>query len=330
MGPTIGFSNWTSQSLTYRILPPLLLCSTLSNPSPPASQIYFYWLCRDTGAFAWFNDLLASLEQKMAESGKADFLTYRLFLTGWNTSIVSWPRAGMTAKGDTGRPSCAGEAGRACRQKVKEQFLVGSSGGCSSEVRDWRWACGRWPGSSLSLLCPGQQRGAPLRHHDGHGDGAQAQNHLWAAHVEQRVCGGGCSPPQVRAGQGVQGDGARRHPTLPSTGLGSAGFRRGVLIPCRLQGAQKALKSLYLRAARPTLTAPCCMQVGGRRVPVRAGALGKEPAEVLPPALQPGPQEGQILLQQGELLSGSQAGNPSGQGTLPVSPRPPMPEHGQG
>ncbi|NXY39290.1 NOX1 oxidase, partial [Pomatorhinus ruficollis] len=52
-------------------------------------KIYFYWLCRDTGAFAWFNDLLASLEQKMAESGKADFLTYRLFLTGWNNSIVT-------------------------------------------------------------------------------------------------------------------------------------------------------------------------------------------------------------------------------------------------
>ncbi|XP_065585545.1 NADPH oxidase 1 isoform X1 [Cyrtonyx montezumae] len=52
-------------------------------------KIYFYWLCRDTDAFAWFNDLLASLEQKMAESGKADFLTYRLFLTGWNTSIAN-------------------------------------------------------------------------------------------------------------------------------------------------------------------------------------------------------------------------------------------------
>ncbi|NWX89298.1 NOX1 oxidase, partial [Nothoprocta pentlandii] len=52
-------------------------------------KIYFYWLCRDTGAFAWFKDLLASLEQKMAESGKADFLTYRLFLTGWDTSIAN-------------------------------------------------------------------------------------------------------------------------------------------------------------------------------------------------------------------------------------------------
>ncbi|NXB78183.1 NOX1 oxidase, partial [Donacobius atricapilla] len=52
-------------------------------------KIYFYWLCRDTGAFAWFNDLLASLEQKMAKSAKADLLTYRLFLTGWNTSIAN-------------------------------------------------------------------------------------------------------------------------------------------------------------------------------------------------------------------------------------------------
>ncbi|XP_074962824.1 NADPH oxidase 1 isoform X3 [Phalacrocorax aristotelis] len=52
-------------------------------------KIYFYWLCRDTGAFAWFNDVLASLEQKMAESGKADFLTYRLFLTGWDTCIAN-------------------------------------------------------------------------------------------------------------------------------------------------------------------------------------------------------------------------------------------------
>ncbi|TRZ05257.1 hypothetical protein HGM15179_021850, partial [Zosterops borbonicus] len=28
-------------------------------------KIYFYWLCQDTVAFAWFYDLLASLEQKM-------------------------------------------------------------------------------------------------------------------------------------------------------------------------------------------------------------------------------------------------------------------------
>uniref|UniRef100_A0A8C3J6B4 NADPH oxidase 1 n=1 Tax=Calidris pygmaea TaxID=425635 RepID=A0A8C3J6B4_9CHAR len=60
-----------------------------ADPMLKTKKIYFYWLCRDTGAFAWFNDLLASLEQKMAESGKADFLTYRLFLTSWNTSIAN-------------------------------------------------------------------------------------------------------------------------------------------------------------------------------------------------------------------------------------------------
>nr|XP_032628022.1 NADPH oxidase 1 [Chelonoidis abingdonii] len=51
-------------------------------------KIYFYWLCRDTGAFAWFNDLLASLEQEMEKSGKTGFLNYRLFLTGWDNSVA--------------------------------------------------------------------------------------------------------------------------------------------------------------------------------------------------------------------------------------------------
>uniref|UniRef100_A0A8C8A7Q0 NADPH oxidase 1 n=1 Tax=Otus sunia TaxID=257818 RepID=A0A8C8A7Q0_9STRI len=64
-------------------------------------KIYFYWLCRDTGAFAWFNDLLASLEQKMAESGKADFLTYRLFLTGWDTTIANSVALGFDTATDT-------------------------------------------------------------------------------------------------------------------------------------------------------------------------------------------------------------------------------------
>uniref|UniRef100_A0A452U7X9 NADPH oxidase 2 n=1 Tax=Ursus maritimus TaxID=29073 RepID=A0A452U7X9_URSMA len=50
--------------------------------------IYFYWICRETGAFAWFNDLLASLEREMEELGKVDFLNYRLFLTGWDSNIA--------------------------------------------------------------------------------------------------------------------------------------------------------------------------------------------------------------------------------------------------
>ncbi|XP_063288295.1 NADPH oxidase 1 [Pelobates fuscus] len=51
-------------------------------------KIYFYWICRDTGAFAWFADLLRSLEQEMISSGKDGFLNYRLFLTNWDSSIA--------------------------------------------------------------------------------------------------------------------------------------------------------------------------------------------------------------------------------------------------
>ncbi|XP_036596124.1 NADPH oxidase 1 [Trichosurus vulpecula] len=50
--------------------------------------IYFYWICRETGAFAWFNDLLASLEREMEECEKVGFLNYRLFLTGWDSNIA--------------------------------------------------------------------------------------------------------------------------------------------------------------------------------------------------------------------------------------------------
>nr|XP_004668843.1 NADPH oxidase 1 isoform X3 [Jaculus jaculus] len=51
-------------------------------------KIYFYWICRETGAFAWFNHLLNSLEQEMEELGKVGFLNYRLFLTGWDSNIA--------------------------------------------------------------------------------------------------------------------------------------------------------------------------------------------------------------------------------------------------
>ncbi|XP_008846562.1 NADPH oxidase 1 isoform X3 [Nannospalax galili] len=51
-------------------------------------KIYFYWICRETGAFAWFNNLLSSLEQEMEELGKIGFLNYRLFLTGWDSNIA--------------------------------------------------------------------------------------------------------------------------------------------------------------------------------------------------------------------------------------------------
>ncbi|XP_075040739.1 NADPH oxidase 1 isoform X2 [Mixophyes fleayi] len=51
-------------------------------------KIYFYWICRETGAFAWFADLLRSLEQEMICSGKEGFLNYKLFLTSWDSSIA--------------------------------------------------------------------------------------------------------------------------------------------------------------------------------------------------------------------------------------------------
>ncbi|KFR11897.1 NADPH oxidase 3 [Opisthocomus hoazin] len=49
-------------------------------------KVYFYWICRDPSAFQWFADLLFHLETKMAEKGKNDFLSYHIFLTGWEES----------------------------------------------------------------------------------------------------------------------------------------------------------------------------------------------------------------------------------------------------
>lgn len=49
-------------------------------------KIYFYWLCRDTHAFEWFADLLQLLETQMQEKNNADFLSYNIYLTGWDES----------------------------------------------------------------------------------------------------------------------------------------------------------------------------------------------------------------------------------------------------
>ncbi|KAM9795330.1 NADPH oxidase 1 [Neosynchiropus ocellatus] len=59
-----------------------------SNPKLRTRKIYFYWLCRETNAFEWFADLLKVLEQEMEERGMGDFLTYKLYLTGWDTSLT--------------------------------------------------------------------------------------------------------------------------------------------------------------------------------------------------------------------------------------------------
>ncbi|KAM6953269.1 NADPH oxidase 1 [Aplochiton taeniatus] len=57
-----------------------------SNPNLRTRKIYFYWLCRETHAFEWFADLLQVLEREMEERGMRDFLTYKLYLTGWDQS----------------------------------------------------------------------------------------------------------------------------------------------------------------------------------------------------------------------------------------------------
>ncbi|XP_050632480.1 cytochrome b-245 heavy chain [Macaca thibetana thibetana] len=49
-------------------------------------KIYFYWLCRDTHAFEWFADLLQLLESQMQERNNASFLSYNIYLTGWDES----------------------------------------------------------------------------------------------------------------------------------------------------------------------------------------------------------------------------------------------------
>lgn len=92
---------------------------------------------------------------------------------------------------------------------------------------------GSWgvPGVLTIPACPGQQRGAPLRHRYGHSDGPQAQNHLRAAHVEHGVCSSGCSPPQVRAEQGTWDVGAGGTPPPWHSALGW--LRERCAIPCR-------------------------------------------------------------------------------------------------
>ncbi|XP_073529454.1 NADPH oxidase 3 [Phyllobates terribilis] len=60
-----------------------------SNYNMGLKKVYFYWLCRDTHSFEWFADLLISLEEQMSEQGKTDFLSYHLFLTGWDEDQAS-------------------------------------------------------------------------------------------------------------------------------------------------------------------------------------------------------------------------------------------------
>ncbi|XP_061104708.1 cytochrome b-245 heavy chain-like isoform X2 [Conger conger] len=61
-----------------------------STPKLRTRKIYFYWLCRETHAFEWFIDILQALETEMEERGMANFLTYKLYLTGFDQSHIDY------------------------------------------------------------------------------------------------------------------------------------------------------------------------------------------------------------------------------------------------
>uniref|UniRef100_A0A3B5MEK9 NADPH oxidase 1 n=1 Tax=Xiphophorus couchianus TaxID=32473 RepID=A0A3B5MEK9_9TELE len=71
-----------------------------NDPKLRTRKIYFYWLCRETNAFEWFADLLKAQENEMEERGMGDFLTYKLFLTGWDQSHVNYIMVNMDQETD--------------------------------------------------------------------------------------------------------------------------------------------------------------------------------------------------------------------------------------
>lgn len=80
VGAGIGVTPFASilKSVWYKY------CNNATNLK--LKKIYFYWLCRDTHAFEWFADLLQLLETQMQERNNADFLSYNIYLTGWDES----------------------------------------------------------------------------------------------------------------------------------------------------------------------------------------------------------------------------------------------------
>ncbi|XP_006008590.1 NADPH oxidase 3 [Latimeria chalumnae] len=80
IGAGIGVTPFASvlKSIWYKLCDP--------NTSSKLQKVYFFWICRDTYTFEWFTDLLVSLEGQLSEKGKSHFLSYHLFLTGWNES----------------------------------------------------------------------------------------------------------------------------------------------------------------------------------------------------------------------------------------------------
>ncbi|KAM9316728.1 NADPH oxidase 3 [Gastrophryne carolinensis] len=61
----------------------------VQNRMKKLEKVHFYWLCRSTHAFEWFIDLLRSLEERMSQQQKSHFLSYHLFLTGWDDDQVA-------------------------------------------------------------------------------------------------------------------------------------------------------------------------------------------------------------------------------------------------
>ncbi|EFB23049.1 hypothetical protein PANDA_001343, partial [Ailuropoda melanoleuca] len=80
VGAGIGVTPFASilKSVWYKY------CNNATNLK--LKKIYFYWLCRDTHAFEWFADLLQLLETQMQERNNAGFLSYNIYLTGWDES----------------------------------------------------------------------------------------------------------------------------------------------------------------------------------------------------------------------------------------------------
>jgi NADPH oxidase len=79
VGAGIGVTPFASilKSCWYQSLDP--------STTMKLKKVYFFWICPETGAFEWFQSLLASIEDQMVESGKEDFIEFHIHLTkGWD------------------------------------------------------------------------------------------------------------------------------------------------------------------------------------------------------------------------------------------------------
>lgn len=72
IGAGIGVTPFSSvlKSIWYRVVSP--------NTKVKLKKCYFFWICRDTGAFEWFHDLLRALEAEDI----GNFLEIHIYLTG--------------------------------------------------------------------------------------------------------------------------------------------------------------------------------------------------------------------------------------------------------